>query len=112
MPQILAAVKATLRAPAAALTAAAVCLPIPKIEAKEQTKAPMQQIPYDCLGELRGQINIMSWPPGGMHHGPSQRWQWSSSRQQRERPRLGPCDVLQGLSQGLWFNLAISGKQC
>lgn len=41
--QILAPVKATLRAPAAALTAAAVCLPDPYIEAKEQTKAPEQQ---------------------------------------------------------------------
>jgi len=38
MPQILAPVKATLRAPAAALTAAAVCLPDPFSEAKEQTK--------------------------------------------------------------------------
>jgi putative transposase len=41
MPQILTAVKATLSAPAAALTAAPVCLPIPEIEAKEQTKALM-----------------------------------------------------------------------
>jgi putative transposase len=38
MPQILAPVKATLRAPAATLTAAAVCLPDPMSEAKEQTK--------------------------------------------------------------------------
>ena len=38
MPQILAPVKATLRAPAAALTVAAVCLPDPISEAKEQTK--------------------------------------------------------------------------
>jgi hypothetical protein len=38
MPQILATVKATLRAPAAALTAAPVCLPDPFSEAKEQTK--------------------------------------------------------------------------
>ncbi len=43
MPQILAAVKATLPAPAAALTAAPVCLPIPEIEAKEQTKALTQE---------------------------------------------------------------------
>ena len=41
MPQILAAVKATLPAPAAAWTAAPVCLPLPEIEAKEQTKALM-----------------------------------------------------------------------
>ncbi len=38
MLQILAPVKATLRAPAAALTAAPVCLPDPFSEAKEQTK--------------------------------------------------------------------------
>ena len=38
MRQILAPVKATLRAPVAALTAAAVCLPDPTSEAKEQTK--------------------------------------------------------------------------
>lgn len=38
MPQILAPVKATLRAPTAALTAAPVCLPDPISEAKEQTK--------------------------------------------------------------------------
>jgi putative transposase len=38
MQQILAPVKATLRAPAAALTAAPVCLPDPFSEAKEQTK--------------------------------------------------------------------------
>jgi len=37
MPQILAAVQATLRAPAAALTAAPVCLPDSDSEAKEQT---------------------------------------------------------------------------
>ena len=36
MPQILAPVKATLRAPAAALTAAAVCEPETKSEAKEK----------------------------------------------------------------------------
>jgi putative transposase len=38
MPQILAPVQATLRAPAAALTAAAVCVPDSQSEAKEQTK--------------------------------------------------------------------------
>lgn len=43
MPQILAPVKATLRAPAAALTVAAVCLPDPMSEAKEQTKALPQR---------------------------------------------------------------------
>jgi putative transposase len=43
MPQILAPVKATLRAPAAALTVAAVCLPDPMSEAKEQTKALRQR---------------------------------------------------------------------
>ena len=43
MQQILASVKATLRAPTAALTAAAVRLPTPEIEAKEQTKAPMHE---------------------------------------------------------------------
>lgn len=43
MPQILAPVKATLRAPAAALTVAAVCLPDPMSEAKEQTKALQQR---------------------------------------------------------------------
>jgi putative transposase len=42
MPQILAPVKATLRAPAAALTVAAVCLPDPLSETKEQTKAAQQ----------------------------------------------------------------------
>jgi putative transposase len=43
MPQILTAVKAILSAPAAALTAAPVCPPIPEIEAKEQTKALLHQ---------------------------------------------------------------------
>lgn len=43
MPQILAPVKATLRAPTAALTVAAVCLPDPMSEAKEQTKALQQK---------------------------------------------------------------------
>ena len=42
MPQNLAPVKATLRAPAAALTVAAVCPPDPMSKAKEQTKAPEQ----------------------------------------------------------------------
>jgi putative transposase len=42
MPQILAPVKATLRAPAAALTVAAVCLPDPMSKAKERTKAREQ----------------------------------------------------------------------
>jgi len=38
MPQILAAAKATLPAPAAALTAASVCQPLPEIEAKRKPR--------------------------------------------------------------------------
>ena len=64
MPQILPPVKATLRAPAAALTVAAVCPPIPEIEAKEQTKALFHEKNVVCL---RGRVKGAGHPEYGVH---------------------------------------------